>query len=710
MRKLYLDNGSEQFKFADTTTEIRLNAFDDGCLASLTAGAKVRIKNDSGYLLEVSPSVTKNQAIITSGQLAQLPAGNYLLELWDTEAGGTAIYPSDGFLRLQINENATGISGKLVSSITVDDFIKQFSDLSQQLKENASNAVTNSLAGESDTIRLFIPHSQGRWIETESGQIEKETGASEDVTSVRVRSDSTISYPYPVTVQATDGFLFYLYYVGENGEKTNYLDWRTAATVQQNVKFSLTVKKADDGALDNSNFGDYVKITMCNPKFYDFMYGTGNYTHAFFNEPVKLNPNPEAVPIRKHIPFAINKPFRCTIPSGYIVDVVCLLPNGNFGGAASYEGGKTYDVYCKNALVTIRKKDNSYISFHDCSSVKIEYIDGFAFEGGTTDASSGKLVADNKVIALSTRLRTSVMSIGKTCEIICKDGYSIGVDECLPDGTLVKDFSWVKRCVLQGSKYYSIVIKRDDEGSLFASQVPDYIIQDFETYKFFTTRMKEYKVLYIGDSITENNYSAYSNWTKRVTGAFDFADTDNVAMGGTGIIAGGKTGWLNRLDSFPAKDYDLILVMGNMNDYSNNIYNESSLGKFGDETTATEYGALNLFVKALTEKYKKSKIGWIISTPRQYYSGDHDNPSPVTEDGALYGKKSMFENATKAIKDICEHYSIPCLDLYHNSNFRCWDKTTKEQYFYNDGNMVHPNDEGHKLMAIKIADFLNRNF
>ena len=138
MRKLYLDNGNEQFKFADTTTEIRLNAFDDGCLASLTANTKVRVKNDSGYLLEVSPSVTKNQAVITSGQLAQLPAGNYLLELWDTVDGGTAIYPSDGFLRLQINENVTGLSGKLVSSITVDDFIKQFNDLSQQLKKEAS--------------------------------------------------------------------------------------------------------------------------------------------------------------------------------------------------------------------------------------------------------------------------------------------------------------------------------------------------------------------------------------------------------------------------------------------------------------------------------------------------------------------------------------------------------------------------------------------
>lgn len=148
MRKLYLGNGDKQFKFADTTTEIHLNAFDDGSAATLTADAKVRIKNYSGYLLGISASITNNHAVITSGQLAQLPVGSYLLELWDTVDGGTAIYPSDGFLALKINENVTGISGGLVSSITVDDFIQQFSDLSQQLKQEVSDAVTNGLKGD----------------------------------------------------------------------------------------------------------------------------------------------------------------------------------------------------------------------------------------------------------------------------------------------------------------------------------------------------------------------------------------------------------------------------------------------------------------------------------------------------------------------------------------------------------------------------------
>ncbi|MDM7515551.1 hypothetical protein QUF07_02375 [Lentilactobacillus sp. TOM.63] len=148
MRKLYLGNGDKQFKFADTTTEIHLNAFDDGSAATLTADAKVRIKNESGYLLGISAGITDNHAVITSGQLNKLPVGSYLIELWDTVDGGTAIYPSNGFLVLQINENVTGLSGGLVSSITVDDFIQQFSDLSQRLKQEVADAVANGLKGD----------------------------------------------------------------------------------------------------------------------------------------------------------------------------------------------------------------------------------------------------------------------------------------------------------------------------------------------------------------------------------------------------------------------------------------------------------------------------------------------------------------------------------------------------------------------------------
>lgn len=148
-----------------------MNAFDDDSAAALSADAKVRIKNDSGYLLGISASITGYQATITSGQLAQLPVGSYLLELWDTVDGGTAIYPSDGFVALQINENVTELSGDLVSSITVDDFIQQFSDLSQQLKQEVADAVANGLKGDKgdDAVINVISQSEYNALSDKSG-------------------------------------------------------------------------------------------------------------------------------------------------------------------------------------------------------------------------------------------------------------------------------------------------------------------------------------------------------------------------------------------------------------------------------------------------------------------------------------------------------------------------------------------------------------
>ena len=34
----------------------------------------------------------------------------------------------------------------------------------------------------------------------------------------------------------------------------------------------------------------------------------------------------------------------------------------------------------------------------------------------------------------------------------------------------------------------------------------------------------------------------------------------------------------------------------------------------------------------------------------------------------------------------------------------------RTEFFYNDGNSVHPNNKGHMIMAMKIADFIKRNF
>ena len=68
--------------------------------------------------------------------MSDLPVGSYLLELWLGSPSGYEIYPDSGFVRLYINQNATGISGNLISSITLGEFQQQFNDLSKDIIDN----------------------------------------------------------------------------------------------------------------------------------------------------------------------------------------------------------------------------------------------------------------------------------------------------------------------------------------------------------------------------------------------------------------------------------------------------------------------------------------------------------------------------------------------------------------------------------------------
>ena len=55
--------------------------------------------------------------------------------------------------------------------------------------------------------------------------------------------------------------------------------------------------------------------------------------------------------------------------------------------------------------------------------------------------------------------------------------------------------------------------------------------------------------------------------------------------------------WYNKLDNLDNTNYDLILIMGNMNDYSNNIFNNENLGHLLDDTlnTASRQTQKNVF-------------------------------------------------------------------------------------------------------------------
>ncbi|ORI58050.1 hypothetical protein BMS67_01955 [Leuconostoc mesenteroides subsp. cremoris] len=99
--------------------------------------AVIKIKQvDVGYLKSVSAKWVNKHIVISSGDLSDLPVGSYLVELWLSSSNGYEIYPDSGFIKLYINQNATGIAGNLISSITLGEFQQRFSDLAKELIDN----------------------------------------------------------------------------------------------------------------------------------------------------------------------------------------------------------------------------------------------------------------------------------------------------------------------------------------------------------------------------------------------------------------------------------------------------------------------------------------------------------------------------------------------------------------------------------------------
>lgn len=161
------------FKFADNETDLSFRAFQNGIIVSDNSlSATIKIKQvDIGYLQSVSAKWVNNHIVISSGELSDLPVGSYLIELWLGNSSGYEIYPDSGFVKLYINQNATGISGNLISSITLGEFQQQFSDLSAEILNNLPEGKVGPQGEKGDTGPQGVQGIQGeRGEQGEQGQ------------------------------------------------------------------------------------------------------------------------------------------------------------------------------------------------------------------------------------------------------------------------------------------------------------------------------------------------------------------------------------------------------------------------------------------------------------------------------------------------------------------------------------------------------------
>lgn len=198
----------------------------------------------------------------------------------------------------------------------------------------------------------------------------------------------------------------------------------------------------------------------------------------------------------------------------------------------------------------------------------------------------------------------------------------------------------------------------------------------------------------VGDSLTEKNITAKENYT-------DFVSRDlglscvNFGLGGSGYMRKYETNeaFYQRVNNLPL-DLGVITIFGSGNDLA--LY--SKLGDVNDAGTDTICGCINKTIDNLLVRFPTTPIGIIAPTP---WAGNTPNIS-----------NSKMESYVLKLEQICKKRGIPFLDLYHHSNLHPDNDACLNLTFYNksavdgNGDGVHPNDLGHKIITPIIRGFI----
>ena len=205
----------------------------------------------------------------------------------------------------------------------------------------------------------------------------------------------------------------------------------------------------------------------------------------------------------------------------------------------------------------------------------------------------------------------------------------------------------------------------------------------------------EVTIACLGDSITAGNglensggkQSAFPAVLKNILGA---KEVYNLGYGGYAI----SDYWSSLLDVYQniPSDSDIILVLAGINDcYAGNAGNLGSLSELDKEKTF--YGDTDRLMKKLKERYPQAEV--IFMTPL----------SSVTTQTYKNTLPDMlpFEKYATAIKQVASIEGVKVIDLYNQTFLDSFDTKIKTS-FVPDG--VHPNSQGHKMLAEKLASEL----
>lgn len=299
-----------------------------------------------------------------------------------------------------------------------------------------------------------------------------------------------------------------------------------------------------------------------------------------------------------------------------------------------------------------------------------------------------------------------------------KQGYYVGVYSSA--GALISD-GWTDEYTTESEGYYWIVFKKTNSSDM-SSVYKDLKITDVLDSEDYSPFIFEYKkiesdvfidadqivgassesvakskwtdknVAFIGDSITYG-VGTTKTYIQYLDGMIGFADVYVDGIPGSSFSSTATDSYtpiVERTGEIP-DDRDLIVIFAGTNDFGHS----TPLGTIADSTDVSFYGAVAKTIVDILTLYPGVRLVLLTQLHRSavtYIGEDTENN---------VGK--VLKDYVDALKAVCEKYSVPIIDTYAMYGLNPAISSISTAYMP-DG--LHPNAGGHKLLAERIAPYL----
>jgi len=211
--------------------------------------------------------------------------------------------------------------------------------------------------------------------------------------------------------------------------------------------------------------------------------------------------------------------------------------------------------------------------------------------------------------------------------------------------------------------------------------------------------LKQKKINFLGDSITEGccATSPEYGYVEVMKTLFDLSAARNYGIGGTRIARQRipslepkfDRDFCNRMGEMDP-DADIIFVFGGTNDHG---HGDAPMGTDADRTPDTFYGACHWLFHQLPRQFPSAKI--VVATP--LHRSDENNPK-----GDMGW---LLKDYVQVIRSVAGQYDLNVLDLFETSAIKAHIPEVAAA-LTTDG--LHPNDEGHRILAQEIGEYLKQ--